>query len=73
MEGKKLMGKKKVTQKCFNVGQSIYGSRKPKTKQTNTKMEFAQPWERLIEFYFEIGLKYKDIKSVLSSRHGFDI
>ena len=28
-------------------------------------MERAHSWERFIEFYFEIGLKYKDIKSVL--------
>ncbi len=27
--------------------------------------------ERFIEFYFELGLKYKEIQSVLSSRHGF--
>ncbi len=27
--------------------------------------------ERFIEFYFELGLKYKEIQSVLSSRYGF--
>ncbi len=26
--------------------------------------------ERFIEFHFELGLKYKEIQSVLSSRHG---
>nr|XP_033492050.1 uncharacterized protein LOC117263018 [Epinephelus lanceolatus] len=36
-------------------------------------MERIHPWERLIEFYFEIGLKYKDIKSVLASKHGFHV
>ncbi len=29
--------------------------------------------EQFIEFYFELGLKYKEIQSVLSTRHGFDI
>lgn len=29
--------------------------------------------EQFIEVYFELGLKYKDMQSVLSSRHGFDI
>lgn len=29
--------------------------------------------EQFIEFYFELGLKYKDIKSVLNRRHGFEI
>ncbi|KAL7397988.1 hypothetical protein ABVT39_002719 [Epinephelus coioides] len=36
-------------------------------------MERIHPWERLIEIYFEIGLKYKDIKSVLASEHGFHV
>ncbi|CAJ1057724.1 uncharacterized protein LOC110369479 [Xyrichtys novacula] len=31
------------------------------------------PWEKFIDFYFSIGLTYKDIKSVLARRHGFDI
>ncbi|XP_038133904.1 uncharacterized protein LOC119778637 [Cyprinodon tularosa] len=31
------------------------------------------PWEKFIHFYFSIGLTYKDIKSVLGCRHGFDI
>ncbi|KAK2853351.1 hypothetical protein Q5P01_006012 [Channa striata] len=30
-------------------------------------------WEPFIELYFELGLKYKDIKSVLSSKHNFHI
>lgn len=25
------------------------------------------------EFYFDLGLKYKDIKAVLSGKHGFDV
>ncbi len=29
--------------------------------------------EQFIEFYFELGLKYKDIRSVLNTRHGFDV
>ncbi len=29
--------------------------------------------EQFIEFYFELGLKYKEIRSVLSTRHGFDV
>lgn len=29
--------------------------------------------EQFIEFYFKLGLKYKDIKSVLDRRHGFRI
>ncbi|KAK9978814.1 hypothetical protein ABG768_020552 [Culter alburnus] len=29
--------------------------------------------ERLIEFYFELGLKYKEMRSVLSSRHSYDV
>ncbi|XP_035805796.1 uncharacterized protein LOC111571037 [Amphiprion ocellaris] len=36
-------------------------------------MEDAHPYERFIEFYFEIGLKYKDIQAVLSKRHSFHI
>lgn len=32
---------------------------------------FAHLWERFIAFYFEIGLKFKDITSVLGSRHVF--
>lgn len=36
---------------------------------TDTTIE----WEKFIEFYFDLGLKYKDIKTVLGSRHGFDI
>ena len=31
------------------------------------------PWERFIEFYFEIGFKQKDIHSVLVKRHRFHI
>ncbi len=27
--------------------------------------------EQFIEFYFELGLKYKEIRAVLSTRHGF--
>ncbi len=27
--------------------------------------------ERFIKFYFELGLKYKEIQSVLNSRHSF--
>ncbi|XP_054641995.1 uncharacterized protein LOC129187166 [Dunckerocampus dactyliophorus] len=30
-------------------------------------------WDRFIEFYFELGLKYKDIKTVLSSKHRFEV
>ncbi|XP_019737807.1 uncharacterized protein LOC109523234 isoform X1 [Hippocampus comes] len=36
-------------------------------------MEGVQPFVSLIEFYFEIGLKYKDIKSVLDVKYGFQI
>ncbi|XP_051939858.1 uncharacterized protein LOC127613013 [Hippocampus zosterae] len=36
-------------------------------------MERVQPFVSLIEFYFEIGLKYKDIKSVLDVKYGFQI
>lgn len=36
-------------------------------------MEDAHGRESLIEFYFEIGLKYRDIKSVLRCRHGLHI
>ncbi|KAK2821902.1 hypothetical protein Q5P01_021967 [Channa striata] len=40
----------------------------------NTTMEGTfTVWEPLIELYFELGLKYKDIKSVLSSIHNFHI
>ncbi len=31
--------------------------------KTTTTMERIHPWERLIDFYFEIGLKYKDINA----------
>ncbi|XP_074525951.1 uncharacterized protein LOC141790170 [Halichoeres trimaculatus] len=36
-------------------------------------MEGAHRWGRFIDFYFEIGLKYKDIKTILESRHGCQI
>ena len=45
--------------------------RETKNKTKNTKMERAHPLERFIEFYFVIGLKYKEIKSVHGSRHSF--
>ncbi len=32
--------------------------------ETTTTMERTHTWERFIDFYFETGLKYKDIKSV---------
>ena len=40
-----------------------------RSMEIHTNME----WEKLIEFYFEMGLKYSEIKTVLSSRHGFEI
>lgn len=40
-------------------------------RNTNTSMECTHPWERFIEFYFENGLKYKYIKSVLVSNMVF--
>ncbi|XP_036006071.1 uncharacterized protein LOC118566787 [Fundulus heteroclitus] len=36
-------------------------------------MADTHPWGRYIDFYFELGLEYKHIKSVLDSRHGFSI
>ena len=51
----------KISQKYFNLDQCISRSGKPNNK-SNTKMEPTHQWERFIEFYFEIGLKYKDIK-----------
>ncbi|KAL3977653.1 SLAM family member 8 [Sarotherodon galilaeus] len=36
-------------------------------------MEDTHPFERFIDFYFELGLNYKDIKTVLCSRHSFHI
>ncbi|XP_042073225.1 uncharacterized protein LOC121813492 [Haplochromis burtoni] len=36
-------------------------------------MEDTHPFERFIDFYFELGLNYKDIKTVLCIRHSFHI
>ncbi|XP_030609254.1 uncharacterized protein LOC115796912 [Archocentrus centrarchus] len=43
------------------------------TLETITIMEDAHPWGEYIDFYFDLGLNYKDITSVLGSRHGFHI
>lgn len=40
-------------------------ARKPKNK-TNTTTERTRPWERFIDFYFEIGLKNKDSQKYVS-------
>lgn len=37
------------------------------TLETTTVMEDTQPCERFIDFYFELGLNYKDIKTVLDT------
>ncbi|XP_041834069.1 uncharacterized protein LOC121635073 [Melanotaenia boesemani] len=36
-------------------------------------MEFPHPLEKFIKFYFEIGLQYKDIVTVLAQKHGLHI
>lgn len=36
-------------------------------------MERFHLWVRQIEFHFEFGLKYKDIRSVFDLKHGFQI
>ena len=57
-----------LAKKCFILGQCISGSGKLKNKTNKFKNGMCTP---VGEFYFEIGLKYKDIKSVLGSRDGF--
>ncbi len=82
MSGKKLGWEQKIFFQCFAfprkyicVLSQIFGVLTSCSTLTLRLLWFRQLrtfiMEQFIEFYFELGLKYKEIRAVLSTRHGF--